>query len=281
LGGGTSAQGSISGGTDTPLSGELGLAKRDTEAGTLGYGVSAMAGPVERLAGNIAWRSAYTRLEAQAEAVGGHVSLRGNARGSLIVAGGAVFARNQTGGSYALVRTGNVNGVTVLRENRPAGVTAHKGLLLVENIPAEVPITFAVDPDALPTNAMARSVIRRVIVPRRAVGLVTMDVIRFRPHAVRLTGIDGNPLPAGAVLVARPSGEPVMVGFDGIIDFNVEGRDEMLELPAVAGGLGCTVSLDLKALAKLAPDAGAPTYPCRPAPQTELAARSAKRVAAR
>jgi hypothetical protein len=108
-----------------------------------------------------------------------------------------------------------------------------------------------------------------------------MDVIRFRPHRVRLTGIDGARLPAGALLVARPSGEPVMVGFDGIIDFNVEGRDETLEMPAIAGGLGCTVSLDLKALARLAPEAEAPTYPCRPGPQTELADRSARRVAAR
>jgi outer membrane usher protein FimD/PapC len=281
LGAGQSAQASLSGGTETPLGGEVGFAKRDTEAGTFGYGVSALAGPVERVSGNLAWRSAFTRLEAQAEAVGGRVSLRGNARGSLILAGGAVFARNQTGGSYALVRTGKVDGVTVLRENRPAGVTAKGGLLLVENIPAEVPITFAVDPDELPTNALARSVIRRVIVPRRAVGLVTMDVIRFRPHAVRLTGIDDAPLPAGAVLVAQPSGEQVMVGYDGIIDFNVEGTDETLVMPPIAGGLACAVTLDLKTLSKLSPEAAAPSYPCRPALPTELVSRPARTIAAR
>lgn len=238
LGGGRSAQGSVSKGTAAPVSASAGLYRYDTEERPLGYGFEGQIGGSSRLASNVSYRSGYGRVEGQVEMVNGQLALRGNARGTLLFTGGTVFARNQTGGSYALVRTGKVDGVTVLRENRVAGVTKGKGLLLVENIAPQVPLTFDIDPDKLPADALARATQRRIEVPRKAVGLVLLDVIRFRPRTVRATYPNGDSLPAGTVLIAMPSGEQTMVGFDGMIDFNVEGTDRRLE-QRLDGGMTC------------------------------------------
>ena len=178
------------------------------------------------------------------------------------MAGGSVFARNQTGGSYALVRTGAISGVTIMRENRLAGVTAHNGLLLVENIPTQVPITFDVDPDKLPADALARDTRKRIIVPRGAVGLVALDVVRFSPRQIRLIGPDGAAVAAGTVIKALPSGELSMVGFDGVVDYNAGGNDRRLVVSGDAGPL-CVAEIDPATLMAAPVSEDLPRFDCR------------------
>ncbi len=228
FGGGKSAQASGSAGTGTPVSASAGYYRHATDDYRLGYAFEAQAGAASRLSAGATYRSEFGRLEGQVEQVNGGFGARINARGTVLATGGGVFARNQTGGSYALVRTGKVAGVTVMRENRSAGMSSRKGLLLIENITPQVPLTFDIDPEKLPANALARATQRRVIVPRRAVGLVELDVIRFAPLPVRVTSPDGVNLPVGTTLVAEPSGDLLMVGFDGLVDFNTEGGDTAL-----------------------------------------------------
>ena len=262
LGGGRNFQATVNGGSNSPVIGTSSFAKRDSETDTLGYAFDRVFGAGNRTSGSVAWRSEYGRIEAQGERVRSNLGFRANARGSIIAAGGAVFARNQTGGSYALVRTGTVSGITVMRENRPAGVTAKNGLLLVENIPAQVPITFDVDPDKLPADALARDTRTRVIVPRRAVGLVLLDVVRFVPRQIRLAGPDGQPLAPGTLLQALPSGEQLMAGFDGVVDFNAGGSDRRLVVPG-PGGPVCVADIDLSAFGPAPADDVLPAFECR------------------
>ncbi|MDE2434654.1 MAG: fimbrial biogenesis outer membrane usher protein [Sphingomonadales bacterium] len=273
FGGGRSGQASANGGTGSPVSANAGYYRHDTEQQPLGYALEGQTGASTRLAGAASYRDSHGRVEAQVEEVAGDVGLRLNARGTLLVAGGNVFARNQTGGSYALVRTGRVGGVTVLRENRLAGVTTRKGLLLVENVAPQVPLTFDIDPEKLPADALARATHRRVLVPRKAIGLVALDVIRFRPRAVRIAAPDGTPLPVGLQLIARPSGEPVYVGFDGLIDFNSEGGDTRVERQ-FDDGARCVV--DTGGIATAPPDT-VPTLTCRMELPTEIVGRDVPR----
>lgn len=274
FGGGRNAQASLSGSSKGPLSGSTVVSRHDIEGQPIGYAIERLYGPASRTAGSIAWRSDYGRLEGQVERVNGNFGFRGNARGTLIAAGGGVFARNQTGGSYALVRTGKVGGITIMRENRPAGVTGRSGLLLVENIPAQVPIGFDVDADKLPADALARDVKKRIVIPRRAVGLVALDVVRFVPRQIRLAGPDGAPLPAGMTLKALPSGEMSMVGFDGVTDFNAEGSDTRLVAMSEGAPL-CVAEVDLRQLrSPAAPDA-LPVFACRAATAATIAALDA------
>ncbi|MDP3675168.1 MAG: fimbria/pilus outer membrane usher protein [Novosphingobium sp.] len=268
LGGGRNFQATVNGGSKSPTIGATSFSKRDAEGETLGYAFDRVFGAGNRTSGSLAWRSEYGRLEVQAERVRSNLGGRLNARGSILAAGGAVFARNQTGGSYALVRTGTIDGITIMRENRPAGVTARKGLLLVENIPAQVPITFDIDADKLPADALARDTRKRITVPRRAVGLVMLDVVRFVPRQIRIAGPDGQPLAPGTILQALPSGEQLMSGFDGVVDFNAGGSDRQLAVSG-PGGSFCVADIDLPALGSVGDEL--PEFDCRVAMREVIA----------
>jgi outer membrane usher protein len=264
LGGGRNFQGSASGGSKAPLTGSATLSKQAIEGDPLGYSFERSFGATSRTSASVAWRSPYGRIEGQAEYVAGTVGLRANARGSVLIAGGGVFARNQTGGSYALVRTGTIPGVTIMRENRPAGVTSRGGLLLVENIPAQVPISFDVDADKLPADALARDTRKRIIVPRGAVGLVALDVVRFIPRQIRLIGPSGEPLLPGTLIKALPSGEAMLAGFDGVVDYNAGGNDRRLVVAGEGGPL-CVVEIDPAKLKLAAISEDLPRFDCRAA----------------
>ena len=62
------------------------------------------------MAGQQAISSGGILLDGQVEEVNGTFAARANARGTLLIAGGTVFARNQSGGSYALVRAPRAGG---------------------------------------------------------------------------------------------------------------------------------------------------------------------------
>jgi outer membrane usher protein len=228
LGNGMSSQMSASVGTKSPLAASTSMIRHDIEGQPLGYSVERSFGSASRTGATVAYRAGFGRVEGQAEYTGGTFAARVGARGTLIAAGGAVFARNQTGGTYALVRTGRVGGVAITREDRPAGETGDGGVLLVENSPPQVPINFDVVADKLPHDALARDVKKRVIIPNGSIGLVSLDVIRFVPRQVRLVDAAGRPIPAGSPFTALPSNEPGIVGFDGMAEVNIGAEDEQL-----------------------------------------------------
>jgi outer membrane usher protein FimD/PapC len=225
------------------IRGQIGVARPDVVPGDIGYSVTGAAGGGdERLSGAIAWRSRLGRLQAEAETNNGSMAIRGNVRGTVIVAGGQVFARNQTGGAYALVSTGRVGGVTVTREHAAVGKTNRRGYLLVENVTALVPVQFDIDADVLPTEAVARSTYHRVVATRGGIARVRLDVTAFRSIPLRLTGPTGVPLPIGLMLQGRDTGDRYMVGYDGLIDFNALSADTAI-VAANGSWQGCTLAI--------------------------------------
>ncbi|MEO6152451.1 MAG: fimbria/pilus outer membrane usher protein [Croceibacterium sp.] len=261
LGGGRNAQATVNR-SGRSTNGSIGFARHDIEGIPVGYAFEQSLGQSSRTAASLAYRSPWGRAEGQVERVGGAIGLRGNVRGTFIAAGGAIFARNQTGGSYALVQTGKIDGIAVMRENRLAGVTHNKGLLLIENIPAQVPITFDVDADKLPADVLSRDTHRRIVVPRHAVGLVALDVVRFIPRQVRLLDAAGLSLAAGTTLTALPSGASTMVGFDGVVDFNAGSDDRQLALRSETG-VACIADVEIANLGEDSPVREMPTFVCR------------------
>lgn len=230
LGGKRSVQGSVTH-RNGALQAQAALSRPDVVPGDLGYRLEASQGSDTRLSGGLAWRSRFTRVQGEAEYNRGHAALRANVRGTVVVAGGQVFARSQAGGAYALVSTGQVADVGITRENAVAGRTNRAGMLLVENVTPLVPIQFDVDADSLPIEAVARATTRRIIAPRGGVARVALDVTAFRSLPVRLTGANGAPLPIGLRLTGKQSGDSYTVGYDGLIDFNALSGDRELAPP--------------------------------------------------
>jgi outer membrane usher protein FimD/PapC len=241
LGGGKHVGGYVSrDDTRTSLGGTF--AQDDTRPGQLGYSVSTVASAgSQRVTGRAVYRARAMAIEAQAEEVDGRFAGRINARGTLLVAGGAVYARSQSGSSFALVRTGEVANVAIKLENQPAGRTNAKGRLLVDNLAPLTPLHVDVDSEKLPGEALVRKAQHIIAVPRRAVALVEMDVVPFRPVLRRIVDGAGNPLEAGSMVVAAPSGDRSMVGYDGIAEINALGDDRRLDIGL--SGHGCVVDL--------------------------------------
>lgn len=243
---------------DRPSAG-ISYSKSDQYDGDIGYRLSANAAPnYQRVMGSAIWRARAAAIEGQVEEVNGVFAGRANARGTLIVAsGGGIYARNQTGGSYALVRTGKVADVSIKLENRVVGKTNSRGRLLVQNLAPLIPMHLDVDTERLPAEAMVRQAKHVIAVPKRAVALVDMDVIAFRPVLRQLVDTAGRALETGLRVTATPSGESSLVGFDGMAEINAAGGDTRLRVGPV--GSGCVVDLpDAKAL-----EAGEAPLVCR------------------
>ncbi len=202
----------------------------------IGYYGAAEYGRSGRLDAGVTWRNRAVETEAKAEYENGDAALRLNARGALILAGGNVFARSRADGTYALVRTGRVGGLTVRYNNQPVGRTGKRGTMLVDNVIPYVASNYEIDADKIPSDVLAKVYERRMVVPRRTVGLVTLTAVRFIPHPVKLVDAMGNPLEMGTHMTARPSGDDLVVGFDGFVETNGAGPDRALEVDLGARG---------------------------------------------
>ena len=245
LGGRTNA-GAYASYDDGRFSGSATYAHDAQADGQIGYRASAsLSETSHRVTGGATWRDRRILLDGQVEEVNGTFAARANARGTLLIAGGAVFARNQSGGSYALVRTGHVGGIPITRENQEVGRTNEDGLLLVQDIPAQATIKIDVKADKLPSDALVRETTKFIRVPRRAVAVVDIETLRFRPVLRRLVDSAGQALPAGLPVRALPSGESTITGFDGVAEINAGGEDERL----MVGRAGQVCVVDLKGIA--------------------------------
>lgn len=216
---------------------------RDAEKeGDIGFGLSARTDEGDHaFSGQVGWRGRMMQLDAQAEVVSGRAALRGNARGSLLLAGGTVYARNRSQTGFALVQAGKVAGVPITLENRYVGKTNAKGRLLVQDITPRFPVRINVDDKQLPADALVRETEHVIRVPERAFALVEIDAIRFVPVMRVIVDGAGAPLAPGLRVLAQPSGERSLTGFDGYVEVNAGAADDRLIVGAP--GSGCVVDL--------------------------------------
>ncbi len=181
------------------------------------------------------------RAEGELEEAGGRFAARATVRGSLLLAGGTVYAKARSDTGYVLVRTGKVPGVPITLENRLVGKTNARGSLLVDDVPALVPVKIDVDPDRLPPDALVKRTDHMIRVPRRAVALVEIDAVRFLPVVRTVIDEAGRPLSAALQVRAMPSGERTLTGFDGMVEINAGAEDARLLIGTP--GSGCVVEL--------------------------------------
>jgi outer membrane usher protein len=216
---------------------------RDEESeGDIGYSLSARAENGDQaFSGRVGWRGRMVQLDGQAELVTGRPAVRGNARGSLLLAGGQIYARNRSQMGFALVQAGTVANIPITLENRFVGKTNAKGRLLVQDITPRLPVRIDVDDKQLPADALVRETQHVIRVPERAVALVEIDAIRFVPVMRVIVDRNGAPLAPGLRVRAQPSGEITLTGFDGYAEINAGAGDERLFVGAP--GSGCVVEL--------------------------------------
>lgn len=254
-------------------------ASDDTRESNFGYRLGAQLTETGHTANaSAALRLPMMRVEGEVEEVDGRFAGRASSRGSLLFAGGTLYARSRSEAGYVLVRAGDVEGVPITLENRLVGRTNAKGRLLVEDVPALIPVKVDVEPDQLPSEALVKETEHRIRVPRRAVALVDIDAVRFQPVIRTVVDTTGAPLAAGTPVRAMPSDTMTIAGFDGQVEINAGAPHERLVVGRA--GSACVVDLtgvDLK-------DESAPPLVCRPFtianddPQpTDVAARKSRK----
>lgn len=188
-----------------------------------------------RLTASAVYEGRWTTLNGAVIASSRQVAGQMSATGSLIVTGGTVYARAQSSNAFALVRAGEVAGIPVKLENRLVGKTDRRGRLLIQNLRAMVPQQITVDGDKLPADALVLTSRHTISVPMRAVGLVDIDAMYFRPSVLQIVDQSGAPLEAGLPAVASPSGRETLVGFDGLVEFNTASGDRTLLVKRAQG----------------------------------------------
>jgi outer membrane usher protein len=177
----------------------------------------------------------WTTLNGGVVAAGGQVAGQVSATGTLIATGGTVYARGQSNNGYALVRAGDVEGIPVKLEHRFVGKTDRHGRLLVQNLRTAIPQRIDVDGTQLPADAVVLTSRHVISVPTRAIGLVDIDAMYYRPVVLQIVDQMGVAIEAGLPAIASPSGRETMVGFDGTVEFNTASGDRALLVKSAGG----------------------------------------------
>ena len=158
-----------------------------------------------------AWVGSTDRMDLNASGRVGQDDYSGQLtlRSGLIRTAGAVFATRPINGSFAMVSTGE-EGVKVFYENRPAGQTNERGLLLVPDLRALETNRITLDPANWPIHWVASDVERQVIPPRGGGVMVSFKInAQVWPAQTLITPLapDGKTFPSGTVVVAAPAAD--------------------------------------------------------------------------
>ncbi|CAN0514364.1 unnamed protein product, partial [Phaeothamnion confervicola] len=105
------------------------------EPGSVGWRVHAAEGAATDRRASVSYRSNYGTIHAGASETNSAASAALNLRGSITTMDGGLFLSNWIDDGFAVVNAG-LPGVAVRHENRPAGVTDSRGMLLIPSLRA-------------------------------------------------------------------------------------------------------------------------------------------------
>lgn len=204
----------VSSGRSGPTGGVDAVKSLGPEPGSYGWRVHDSEGASRYGEATASYRSSYGTIQAGASQAGSGSVGSLELRGSITTMGGGVFLSNWIDDSFAVVATG-VPDVEVLSENRRAGVTDSRGMLLIPTLRSYQKNKIAIDPTNLPVDHEAATTHDIVAPADRAGMLVRFDVRKETTAAlVSFVGPDNRVLPTGAAGQVTGGGEFV-VGYDG------------------------------------------------------------------
>nr|WP_245198040.1 fimbria/pilus outer membrane usher protein [Jiella mangrovi] len=217
IGGGTTAS-STAYGSD-PASGvsiALSHPGKD-EVGNVAWQIQAQTGDTTRANASAGVRTGIGEMRGQVRQSGSATWANASVSGAVAVLDDSVFLADPIDDAFAVVDAGGP-GVTVLRENRPVGITGANGKLLVTDLRSYERNRLGIDPTGMPLDADVERTRATIIPADRSGGVVTFGrqaaggaaLVSFRDGA-------GAFLPVGTTGSVSESGddEPFVVGYDG------------------------------------------------------------------
>ncbi len=216
-------------------------------AGGLGWRVEGEqgAGGVNGALGELDYLGRYGQVQAGFSSLGSNEYTYAGAIGSLVLLDGHGFAARQIYNGFAVVSTDGIPDVPVKLENNLIGTTDADGLLLVTPLNAYQNNKLSIDPLVLPADVRVERVDATAAPTDRAGTLVRFPITRIRAASIILVDATGRPLPLGSeVRIHGRTGEPALVGFDGVVYLETLEAHNLLDVLTPAGP--CHVRFDFK-----------------------------------
>jgi outer membrane usher protein len=231
------------------------------DAGDLGWTARLSGGDQTEADGTVRYGTSFGRFEANTAVNNSNQSANILMQGAVTVIGGQVHATRDIEDSFAIVEVG-APGVTILHENRIAGITDASGKLMVTNLVPFVANRIALDPTALPVDAEVGTT-SAVVAPYRNVGAkVTFGIKVGAAALLGLTDPSGKPITLGSEVAIEGNTETFIVGYDG--EVYVQGLAEHnIALVTAPEGTKCRAAFDYHRVE--GEQATIPGLVCRPA----------------
>lgn len=236
------------------ISGQVQSQQSAPSIGDWGYQAFVSGGGTPHEFGELEYNTRYSTYTAGVDQNGGETAFRLQAQGAFSLVEGTFFGSNTIPDSFAIVETG-LPDIHVLNENRDAGTTNYRGMLIVPDLRAFEINHLAIDPNDVPPDATIDTAAREVR-PQDRSGVVVEFPIKFS-HGALLKLVDeaGLPIPVGGTVTLLATGMVYPVGYDG--SAYVQGlapRNEVLvERP---DGQQCSATFDYVAMPREIPVIG-------------------------
>lgn len=150
--------------------------------------------------------------------------------------------------SFAVIDTGGISGIGVLRENQWAGRSDAHGRLLLTDLAPYQRNRLAIDERDLPIAVSLRDNSAVIAPPAESGVAVHFAVDRRTMQRLRLIDARGLPLPAGAQLSLDGLALDLPVGYDGLVYLETANRPQSLHAQWPDGD--CTATIDARSQRK-------------------------------
>lgn len=185
------------------------------EIGSTGWRLRDVEGSRTNRSASGSYRGRYARVQGSVEQAEDSYRATAEVEGSIVVAGGGVFAAPRIDDSFAIVDVGAA-GVPVLRNNQPYGKTGRNGKLIVPDLWSYQETQLGIDPTNMPLDSLATTT-RLKVKPGYRTGVIANFDIEESSESVLVSLLDqsGKAVPMGSAVMDSNEGELAFIGYDG------------------------------------------------------------------
>jgi outer membrane usher protein len=190
--------------------------QRNTPAGPgYGYQVNVDQSNERRINALGTYQNAYTRLNGAVAHTNGGDAYRVGATGAIAMLSGQVYPTRQIDDSFAVVKVGDYDGVSILRDNQYVGRTNNSGYALITGLRGYEKNRLSIDQGDLPFDAEIDRLDMSITPAQRSGVAVVFPVRQMRSVTARLVTPDGKPLPPGTLVLIPDQSKKSTVAYNG------------------------------------------------------------------
>ncbi|WP_372825499.1 fimbria/pilus outer membrane usher protein [Polaromonas sp.] len=198
-----------------------------------------------RLDASVTRNQSFGTFQAEAAVLNDQTSSRLSAQGAVATLGNGLYFSRGMGEGFAIVQTGDLEGVPILVENQVVTRTNRNGRAMVGNLQPYLGNRISIDPLTLPMDASVGAVVK-IVVPRNQGGVrVAFDVQRVRSATLTIVQADGSLLPPTTPVEVVGVTRAFVAGNRGEVSVELPGLKGNRVIARPERGPVCTVTVDL------------------------------------